>query len=52
MTINKIIKLLKKNGVDSKGQVILALENLTRENLLELRRDINVRINLMEAKRL
>lgn len=44
MKIDDIIKLLKKQGCNSKQQVINKLENLTKDDLLELRRDINERI--------
>ena len=44
MRINDIINLLKKQGINSKQQVIDKLENLTKDDLLELRRDINERI--------
>lgn len=46
MTINEIIKDLKKTGCNSKQQVIEKLQNLTKDDLLELRRDINERIAL------
>jgi hypothetical protein len=48
MKIDDIIKLLKKQGCNSKQQVINKLENLTKDDLLELRRDINERIALEE----
>ena len=44
MTIQTIITDLKKSGVNSKLKVIKKLEKPTREELLELRRDINEKI--------
>lgn len=44
MTIKGIVDLLKKERVNSKGQVINMLEHISKEDLLELRRDINERI--------
>lgn len=51
MTIKAIIELLKKDRVNSKGQVINMLEHLTKDELLELRQDINERLAIMNAKR-
>ena len=45
MTLNTIIADLKKSGVNSKQKVIKKLEKPTLEELLELRRDINEKIN-------
>lgn len=44
MTIQSIIKLLKRSGINSKQLVINQLNNLSKNELLELRRDINKRI--------
>lgn len=44
MTIKEIIDLLKKDGVNSKQQVIELLENMTLEQMIILRRDLNERI--------
>lgn len=44
MTIKEIIDLLKKDGVKSKKQVIELLENMTVEQMIILRRDLNERI--------
>lgn len=51
MTIKAIINLLKKERVNSKGQVINMLENINKEELLELRQDINERLAIMNVKR-
>ena len=45
MTLQTIITDLKKSGCNSKLTVIKKLEKPTLEELLELRRDINERIN-------
>jgi hypothetical protein len=37
MKLNELVELLKTNGVNSKGQVILALESASIEDLQELR---------------
>lgn len=50
MTINEIINLLKKDGVNSKLLVTQKLERLNYEDLLELRQDINERINKLNEK--
>lgn len=44
MTIKEIIDLLKKDGVNSKKQVIEFLENMTVEQMIILRRDLNERL--------
>lgn len=49
MTIKSIIDLLKKPGINSKQKVIDCLENAKLNDLIELRRDINERINLKES---
>ena len=52
MTIQWIIDTLRLNGVNSKGQVIKALENANLSDLMELRRSINEEINkkMMESE--
>lgn len=50
MTINEIINLLKKDGINSKLLVREKLEHLSYEELLELRQDINERINKLNEK--
>ena len=45
MTLNTIIADLKMSGVNSKLKVIKKLEKPTLEELQELRRDINEKIN-------
>ena len=45
MTLNTIINDLKKSGCNSKLKVIKKLEKPTLEELLELRRDVNEKIN-------
>ncbi len=45
MTLNTIITGLKKSGCNSKLKVIKKLEKPTLEELQELRRDINEKIN-------
>jgi hypothetical protein len=42
--LDKIIKLLKKSGVNSKQKVISKLENLDLKELQELKRDIQEKI--------
>ena len=44
MTIEEIVKELRKSGCNSKLTVIKKLEKPTLEELLELRRDINEKI--------
>ena len=44
MTIKEIIDLLKKDDINSKKQVIELLENMTVEQMIILRRDLNERI--------
>lgn len=44
MTIKEIIDLLKKDGINSKQQVIDLLENMTVEQIIILRRDLNERL--------
>lgn len=46
MTIDEIISLLKKNGCNSKQQVIDLLENASITELQELQRDCNRKIAL------
>ena len=52
MTIQWIIDTLKLNGVNSKGQVIKALQKADSIELMELRRSINEEINkkMMESE--
>lgn len=47
MTIQTIVDLLKKEGINSKQLVIDKLDNLTYEELKSLERDIQARINLI-----
>ena len=47
MTLQWIIEVLKLNGVNSKGQVIKALQEANSIELMELRRSINEEINKM-----
>jgi len=51
MTLNTIIADLKKSGVNSKLKVINKLENLTREDLISLQRDIKELICKEETKK-
>lgn len=51
MTIQRIIDLLKKDGIGSKQLVIEKLDNLTYEELKSLERDIKARIVLERGKR-
>ena len=44
MTIKEIIDLLKKDDDSSKKQVIDFLENMTVEEMIKLRRNLNERI--------
>ena len=41
MTIEEIIKLLKISGQNTKGKLLLMLENATIEELMELRESIS-----------
>ena len=52
MTIQWIIDTLRLNGVNSKGQVIKALQKANYIELMELRRSINEEINkkMMESE--
>lgn len=50
MTINEIITTLKKSGFNSKKQVIDSLENMSRDDLLELQRDVKERIAKIDLK--
>lgn len=46
MTLNWIISRLKISGQGTKQEVLKALENISKEELIEFRRDINEHINL------
>lgn len=50
MTINEIITTLNKSGCNSKQQVICMLENMSRDDLLELQRDVKERLALLCEK--
>lgn len=50
LTINYLIELLKKDGINSKKQVIELLENMTVEQMIELRRDLNEKIRKEKEK--
>lgn len=50
MTINEIITTLKKSGCNSKQQVICMLENMRRDDLVELLRDVKERLVLLCEK--
>ena len=52
MTLQWIIDNLKLNGINSKGQVIKALQEANSIELMELRRSINEEINkkMMESE--
>lgn len=52
MTLQWIIDTLRLNGVNSKGQVIKALQKANSIELMELRRSINEEINkkMMESE--
>ena len=52
MTLQWIIDTLRLNGVNSKGQVIKALQKADSIELMELRRSINEEINkkMMESE--
>lgn len=45
-----IIKLLEKDGVNSKKKAIDVLKNLTYNNLIEIRREITEEINIRNKK--
>lgn len=49
MTLNTIIADLKKSGCNSKLKVIKKLEKPTLEELLELKRDIQEKINKIKG---
>ena len=53
MTLQWIIDTLRLNGVNSKGQVIKALQEANSIELMELRRSINEEINkkMMESEK-
>ena len=52
MTLQWILDTLRLNGVNSKGQVIKALQEANSIELMELRRSINEEINkkMMESE--
>lgn len=50
LTINYLIELLKKDGINSKRQVVNILENITLEQMIELRRDLNEKIRKEKEK--
>ena len=50
MTIEEIIKLLSKQGANSKMQVINLLQNISIDDLISLKRDINEKINLLKRE--
>ena len=50
LTLDTIINTLKRDGVNSKGQVIKALENANINELERLRMSIEERINLESAE--
>lgn len=50
LTINYLIELLKKDGINSKQKVVDILENMTLEQMIELRRDLNERIRKEKEK--
>lgn len=50
LTINYLIELLKKDGINSKRQVVNILENMTLEQMIELRRDLNELIRKEKEK--
>lgn len=50
LTIKYIIDLLKKDGINSKRQVIELLENMTVEQMIILRRDLNEKIRKEKEK--
>ena len=50
LTINYLIELLKKDGINSKQKVVDILENMTLEQMIELRRDLNELIRKEKEK--
>ncbi len=50
MTLNWIISRLKISGRGTKQEVLNALENISKEELIEFRRNINEHINLKIAE--
>ena len=50
LTINYLVELLKKDGINSKRQVVDILENMTLEQMIELRRDLNEKIRKEKEK--
>ena len=51
LTLDTIIDTLKRDGVNSKGQVVKTLENANINDLERLRISIEERINLMVIER-
>lgn len=51
MTIESIIDLLKRDGINSKKKTIDLLTNASLEKLIELRRDINEKINKLKEEK-
>ena len=49
-TINYLIELLKKDGINSKRQVVDLLQGMTLEQMIELRRDLNELIRKEKEK--
>lgn len=43
--LDKIIKLLKISGKGTKNQVVQMLENMTKDDLMMFKRDIQEKIN-------
>ena len=50
LTINYLIELLKKDGINSKRQVVDLLQGMTLEQMIELRRDLNEKIRKEKEK--
>ena len=50
LTINYLIELLKKDGINSKRQVVDLLQGMTLEQMIELRRDLNELIRKEKEK--
>ena len=50
LTINYLIELLKKDGINSKQNVIDLLQDMTLEQMIELRRDLNELIRKEKEK--
>ena len=50
LTINYLIELLKKDGINSKQKVIDLLQGMTLEQMIELRRDLNEKIRKEKEK--